>query len=257
MNTLGVDFSQWGGELAPSTVECWKSEGVRFAVVQYSSFMRQHLGALKDGGIPAEVYVYLYWGQDTAKRVKDAITMVGDFDVPRLWLDAEDATTGFTPETILERLKAAEEACDRPCGIYTGAWWWKPYTRNSTAFKHLPLWHAGYTSSGSVADLRPPSFEAFDPYGGWSRPLMWQYQGTTMLCGHSVDMNVKEEVPVDKPSEAELRLGVIETIISGKYRPEYVGPNALGERVVELRNADGTQAQPPILMAVLGPEQKR
>ena len=57
-------------------------------------------------------------------------------------------------------------------------------------------------------------------------------------------------VPVVKPSDSDLRLGVIETIINGKYRPEYIGPNALGERVVELRNQDGTPAQPPIILAV-------
>lgn len=56
--------------------------------------------------------------------------------------------------------------------------------------------------------------------------------------------------PVEKPAEDELRLRVIETIVMGKYKPEYIGPNALGERVVELRNSDGSPAQPPIIMAV-------
>lgn len=56
--------------------------------------------------------------------------------------------------------------------------------------------------------------------------------------------------PVDNPTEDELRLGVIRTVANGKYRPEYFGVNDLGEYMVELRNEDGTPAQPPIILAV-------
>ena len=48
--SLGVDFSQWGGALKPETVECWKDSGVKFAVVQYSERMTQHLDVLTAAG---------------------------------------------------------------------------------------------------------------------------------------------------------------------------------------------------------------
>ena len=191
--SLGVDFSQWGGALKPETVECWKDSGVKFAVVQYSERMTQHLDVLTAaGGLDVEGYVYLYWGHapfpppfdlTPEQRVHRALDVAGN-RISRLWLDAEDSTHPYDEGQLI----ACVEACESrgmPCGIYTGRWWWVPETGDSRAFMHLPLWHAEYTE---------PNFDAFQSYGGWQRPAIWQYQGTTNLCGHSVDLNVKEDV---------------------------------------------------------------
>lgn len=197
MTILGVDFSQWGGDLAPQTVECWKNEGVRFAIVQYSSRIHQHLQTLvTSGGINLEAYVYLYWNtspwnQTPQDRTESALRLIQGFPVQRLWLDAEDTTHPYREDQLRECV-ALCEAAGVPTGIYTGSWWWRPQTNNSSAFAHLPLWHAEYLQSGTARPNFRPDFGAFQPYGGWTRPLIWQYQGTTMLCGHSVDLNALE-----------------------------------------------------------------
>lgn len=198
---FGVDFSQHGGALAASTVECWKAKGITHAVVQYSERMRQHLDVLHQaGGIEVEAYVYLYWGlspwqQTPQDRTRAALAMAGG-RITRLWLDAEDSSNPYREDQLAECV-AICEAVGMPTGIYTGRWWWVPRTRNSQAFRHLPLWHAEYT-------INPPAdLGNFASYGGWARPVIWQYQGTTTLCGHSVDLNALEDEPANPPVQPE------------------------------------------------------
>lgn len=45
----------------------------------------------------------------------------------------------------------------------------------------LPLWYAHYDNS--------PSFSDFAAFGGWTAPNIKQYEGTSSLCGASVDRN--------------------------------------------------------------------
>lgn len=206
---VGVDFSQWGGALKPETVECWNSKGVEFAIVQYSDRMSQHLDALKAGGVAdISAYVYLYWGlspwrQTPADRTNAALDLAAG-RINFLWLDAEDSSNPYNEAQLVECV----DVCNRrgmPCGIYTGRWWWVPNTGNSRRFADLPLFHAEYLSNSGIADpglAQQVNFGAFQSYGGWRRPTIWQYQGTSILCGHSVDMNAAEAVapaPPDPP----------------------------------------------------------
>jgi hypothetical protein len=193
---LGVDFSQWGGPLERETIRCWKQQGVDHAVVQYSERMNQHLEALLiEGGIETEGYVYLYWGQSQwnqtpQQRTNLALDLAGS-RITRLWLDAEDTTNPFQEEQLLECVSICNNR-GMPTGIYTGKWWWDGYAKGSTAFSHLPLWDAYYlaTSSTPNMNVRPQSMAGFRPYGGWTKPTIWQWHNTTFLCGHSVDLNV-------------------------------------------------------------------
>jgi len=56
-----------------------------------------------------------------------------------------------------------------------------PIMCGTTRFSNLPLWYAHYDGS--------PSFSDFVPFGGWGRPVMKQYQGTTGVCGTSIDLD--------------------------------------------------------------------
>lgn len=195
--SLGVDFSQFGGPLAQQTIACWKQNGVEFAIVQYSAVMTQHLEALAKAAMPAEAYVYLYWGvspwnQTPQDRTVAALNMAGG-NIKRLWLDAEDSTHPYREDQLLECVRICEQA-GMPTGIYTGRWWWQPNTGDSQAFKNLPLWHAEYTAPDGEAGPRPdlaPALSSFKPYGGWTKPTIWQFQNTHQFCGHSVDLNVQ------------------------------------------------------------------
>lgn len=52
-----------------------------------------------------------------------------------------------------------------------------------TKFSNLPLWYAHYDKN--------PSFNDWQPYGGWEKPYIKQFQGTTPLCDASVDLNYR------------------------------------------------------------------
>lgn len=199
--SLAVDFSQYGGSLAPSTVVCWKAAGIEKAIVQYSSWTLQQLETLAAEDMPAEMYVYLYWGlspwgQTPQDRTRIALGMCKRFGLRRLWLDAEDSEKPYQESQLVECVRICREAGIEP-GIYTGRWWWIPRTGNSQAFAHLPLWHAQYISEapGTNVNLRV-DFDTFEPYGGWTRPEIWQIQNTSTLCGHSVDLN---QIEADAP----------------------------------------------------------
>lgn len=227
---LGVDFSQWGGNLALPTVECWKGKGVDFAVVQYSALMRQHLSVLEAAGsVDIEAYVYLYWdadqwGQTPMVRTQNALNMAGGpngFRIKRLWLDAEDSAHPYDEAQLWECVRICERA-GMPTGIYTGRWWWVPRTGNSQAFAHLPLWDAHYLSGAPEPDLSltPPSASHnFNPYGGWAKPEILQWHNTTTFCGHSVDLNVMEDAGI--PAEEDY--GPMKLNEDGSQRIEGVG----------------------------------
>jgi hypothetical protein len=249
----GIEFSQWGGPLDAGTVECWKSRGVEFAVVQYSAESRAQMDVLQQAGIKLEGYIYLYWGvspwnQTPAQRTRLALATFGD-RITRLWLDAEDSTNPYDENQLLECVKVCEDA-GMPVGIYTGGWWWKPNTGDSKAFSHLVLWDANYLRTSADADAEfIPDLASWKPYGGWTKPEIWQYQGTSTLCGYSVDMNYmfveaekKEEIPdmkwvalKDRPDTTIFRSYLVwadQNGLHARFVPDYAEHEALDESKV-------------------------
>jgi GH25 family lysozyme M1 (1,4-beta-N-acetylmuramidase) len=66
-------------------------------------------------------------------------------------------------------------------GIYSSASQWKPIMGDSHDFANLPLWYAHYDNN--------PSYSDFTSFGGWTKPNVKQYMGTTAICSASVDKN--------------------------------------------------------------------
>ncbi|HXH23511.1 MAG TPA: GH25 family lysozyme [Dehalococcoidia bacterium] len=194
---LGVDCSNYSGPLTAESARCLRAAGFDFLIAgtQAASITRQQVAAAVEAGFEVQAYVYLYWSRDTAAEVGRALEALDDLPVSRVWLDCEDAAAGLSPAEVVARIEAAARAGgETPLGIYTGRWWWPPATGDSTAFGHLPLWHAEYTGSIEA----PPSADSFRPYGGWRRPAIWQFRGTTRVCGFSVDLNA-EVTPLPRP----------------------------------------------------------
>jgi hypothetical protein len=50
-------------------------------------------------------------------------------------------------------------------------------------FTQQPLWYAHYDNV--------PDFSDFKSFGGWTKPSIKQYKGTTAVCGASIDLNYK------------------------------------------------------------------
>ena len=66
-------------------------------------------------------------------------------------------------------------------GIYSSKSQWNPIMGGTSKFSSLPLWYAHYDNN--------PSYSDFTAFGGWSKPSIKQYAGTTSICSASVDKN--------------------------------------------------------------------
>ncbi len=256
---LAVDVSNYSGVISPEQAACLKARGVEHLIAgtQVPSVTRAQIEAARTAGMSVDAYVYLYWRRDVRVEVGRALETVSGLPAGRLWLDCEDDTGGLPPEEVIELIAAAVEACgDVPAGIYTGRWWWAPSTGDSGRFSYLPLWHAEYIRS---AEERP-DFDSFPPYGGWTRPAMWQFRGTTPLCGVSVDLNLQEAPSMEQAGLSErdrielalLRAGQCfdRARALGRYvfRPDPANPAVVELQAVEAGR--GVSFEPPYLIRV-------
>lgn len=76
-------------------------------------------------------------------------------------------------------------AKNKKVGIYASRYMWSSiygsFTACPNAATNVALWYAHYDNT--------PSFADFQAFGGWKTPTIKQYEGTTSLCGASVDRN--------------------------------------------------------------------
>lgn len=137
-------------------------------------------------------YEFLYWNDNDVVRLQRAAS----FGLPVL-IDCETTKSGWIADQYVERIHLGKETLVKEGlygGIYTGEWWWPGNTRNCQDFKADSLWHAAYPYGGQVL---PPvdyqvDFSKFHPYGGWTRPTIWQY--ADVCYGEpSFDMNMADE----------------------------------------------------------------
>lgn len=206
-----LDLSNYSGEINKDHTDCWKATGISKVIVgtQSPKIAQQQLYTLTDAGIAVETYVYLRFDRDTKKQAQDAVNIGAPFRPGRLWLDCEDEHGALDPQALEGRIwDAIHGAAGTPCGIYTGRWWWEKYKLSNT-FAGMPLWHAEYALISGVkpAEVYLPNFDEFQPYGGWTRPAMWQYAGSVLECGVNVDLNAYEGAAaptvVDSPPAAQ------------------------------------------------------
>jgi len=262
-----LDVSNYTGVFGAEAVACWRSSGYAHIIcgTQRPPTTRAQLAAALAGGLTADAYCFLYWDAPMRDQVVAALAAVAGFAVGRLWLDCEDGVEGHSAATVVALIGEAVAACgDFPCGIYTGRWWWLPSTGDSAAFGHLPLWHAEWTAGPDIA----PDFDRFRPYGGWTRPAMWQFQGTTQLCTFGVDLNLREApivspvpAPAEPPPPPELdsepdELAVLRAerrflraLLGGRYRFRPLETPTLVE-LQQLRGKDFVPLDPPCLLSV-------
>jgi len=195
-----VDMSRWGGELSAEEVACLRRRGVRAVVVGAGDprgagmWTRQQATAwIEGGGEVLEAYVYLYLAEDPVEQVRAAVREISGLGARRLWIDAEDVESRWlSPEERLSLLIASVDEARRlgyQTGIYTGRWWWDRYIGpGPTPLSIEHLWDARYVT-GATADAPAIVPWAGREYGGFGEPIMYQFAGTTDLCGQSVDLN--------------------------------------------------------------------
>ena len=185
-----VDMSRWGGELTRDEASCLWGQGIRHLIVGCGHPNGAGTWALQQASMWLEVnpgatfdaYIYLYMAGSAAQQTRDAIRTLAALPPRMWWLDAEDVDSpGLTPGQREDFLNECLTVLgSRTAGIYTARWWWPSNMANSQAFSHLPLWNSYYDGEPDTDGL---------PYGGWTESAIEQYQGTTNLCGQSVDLN--------------------------------------------------------------------
>lgn len=198
-----MDISNHQAGLDQGNFQAWALQGCKAIITgtdgggQYPpiDFPRQ-IGLARNAGITAEeCYIYLYFGEngeqwDSAKRTNlklDLIDQVGG--IKRVWLDCEQEKHGLDDVTLFNHIVAARDIVQRrgyECGIYTGAWWWKPYMKDTNEFSYLPLWAAQYDGGVQSLDLVGGGF------GGWTTCVRKQYTDRGVLGGYSpLDLNLE------------------------------------------------------------------
>lgn len=186
---LGVDMSKWGGPLTADEATCLLLNGVQVAIIgsgpgNYGQYTEQQASAALAAGMAVEGYTFLEWGYTADIWVRTAIQRFGAIRPARLWIDVED--TAISPPLDWESyvLTALDEvrAHGIETGIYTGRWYWVGHLHDSRSFAAEKLWNSWYDGDPDIDGL---------PYGGWTEAsvAIEQYQGTTELCGQSVDLN--------------------------------------------------------------------
>jgi GH25 family lysozyme M1 (1,4-beta-N-acetylmuramidase) len=233
---LAVDVSNYSGPISPEQARCLRQAGVEHLIAgtQVASICRQQLEAALEAGLTIDAYVYLHWRRDVVAEVQSARGTLAGLQVGRLWLDCEDDPAGLSAAEVVGRVGAALEACGpAACGIYTGRWWWLPGTGNSTEFAGLPLWHAEYTFSPEAR----PDFDAFQSYGGWTRPSMWQFQGTTQVCGLSVDLDLLDIARPPAAADNSVELALL------RAGSRFDRARALGRYLFRPYGADGSSVE--------------
>ena len=102
-----------------------------------------------------------------------------------IWHDVEAPALFGTCEQNQRFMREALNAGDatgKVNAIYSSKSQWTPIMCGSTAFSNYQLWYPHYDNN--------PSFSDWVPFGGWTKPAIKQYKGTTNVCGTAVDLNV-------------------------------------------------------------------
>lgn len=210
--TYGLDISQ---ATSKSSFECLKSNGYNFAIVRvYQSNGKCDVNgpssinnAWNGGMAHVDGYIFpCYSCGNPAKQIDDTINYLSSHAVTvmkegelaesynstsvgakvgMLWLDIEGTQywSGSTTNNVnfLSSMVSEGKARGVSLGIYSSASQWNPIMGGSTKFSSLPLWYAHYDGN--------PSFSDFSAFGGWSKPAIKQYKGTTSICSTSIDKN--------------------------------------------------------------------
>ena len=198
--TTGVDFST---PLTLKEFDCFKSNGIGFVIPRSwksgGSFDTEAIGNIKNAhsaGIPrVDVYMFPCRGKSATSQVASLVSELSGHNYGHIWLDIEtnpssgcswESHTHATNCDYLGELVSAVRSHSKEPGIYASQYMWEQIFGSTTACeKHtdVPLWYAHYDGVASFSDWESHKF------GGWSKPSIKQYKGTTTYCGAGVDLS--------------------------------------------------------------------
>lgn len=146
------------------------------------TYARQQLDAAVRNGLRIQGYVWCFPNALRGGTVS-RMAMFDGFPIEALWLDVEQS--GLKLADINRDLAVCDQYLGRKAGIYSGRYFFANQGWLShTAWSDRPLWDSNY-------DLVPVLEAGFKPYGGWTKPTMKQFEGSTSIGSvHQIDLNV-------------------------------------------------------------------
>ena len=198
--TTGVDFST---PLTLKEFECFKSNGLGFVMPRAwksgGSFDTNAIGNIKNAhaaGIPnVDVYMFPCRGKSASSQVASLVSELSGHPYGMIWLDIEtNPSSGCSWESFshasnceyLGELVSEVKSHGKTPGIYSSQYMWSNIMGSATAcekFTSVGLWYAHYDGVASFSDWESHKF------GGWTKPSIKQYKGTTTYCGAGVDFS--------------------------------------------------------------------
>ena len=188
----GFDLSVFQGDVSQSAYDCLKHSGYDFAIIQamtsqgtVNPYAANDLIRAEKAGIKyRDIYIFLNFHKDPKAQTREAIQAMRNHGAKfgQVWFDIEAPNLWGSCAQNHAFFKAAVDeahAMGEKPAIYSSASQWGPIMCGYTGFSHLPLWYAHYDGRKTFSD--------FSPFGGWSRPNIKQFQGTTGICGTQID----------------------------------------------------------------------
>jgi len=190
-STFGVDYSTL---FATSQISCLVGGGRTFAIPRgYCSYggldsnIKQNLKNAWNGGMTnVDLYMFPCVPCNNPKeQVRALVEGVKGEKYGMIWIDIEilnwNADHNVNRNFILQLIEELK-AENVNIGIYTNNHNWVNIVGSDwSALNEFPLWYAHYDDN--------PSFSDFTSFGGWTKPSIKQYKGTTSMCSGGVDLN--------------------------------------------------------------------
>jgi|SRR3990167_3529942 len=211
--SYAADMSNYGKELTKEEAKCFVNNNYKLIIsgTQDTYYFLQQIKTAHEAGLAVHAYVYLNWGI-SKEQTLNALNIIKNTPVERLWLDCEAPAEGASATEIIEEIKKCIEISSSqiPVGIYTRYGWWTDVVNNTTEFSYLPLWNAYYDNDPDIDFYRLP-------YGGWTDVFIEQFGDTRIVCGQSIDVNVLNIKEARMLSDEEIK-GLIGALLANQGR---------------------------------------
>lgn len=195
----GVDLSTLSTQ---ENFQCMIEQyGISFLIMRgYRSYgavdpnVKINLQRAQDAGIYfTDVYLFPCRSKSPVDQANELIDHLADTFYGYIYVDVEtnnspgcgwgdysfDSNCQFIEDLVNQIVKRGKSP-----GIYASGYMWKQILGSVTAcqkFSQYPIWYPHYDKVASFSD--------FTEFGGWTKPNMKQYQGTTTICNTGVDFN--------------------------------------------------------------------
>lgn len=184
-----MDASNYTGPLTTQGCLELTAAGVVGVIVQAitgadgRSFTRQQLGMCAANGLRVQGYVWCFPGASNASMTS-RLAMFNGARLEALWLDVEQA--GLKTSDVDRDLALCDAYLGARTGVYSGRWFFAGQGwLNVTRWSNRPLWDSLYNRVPIVG-------AGFVPYGGWTKPSVSQFAGTSSIGSvHQIDLDVE------------------------------------------------------------------